>query len=180
LVQFCTNALVLAATGGHLNVVKYLVEAGADIHAREAVQQIFSSFSVVVSLTTIRLLVVQYGATALLSAAENGFHRVAGTALRSSLIWPTVIHGALLFLLEYLLQCGCSPNVVDAGGLTPLMRCAFKNHYKSLQVLTRWGADPTVATKSGKTVWDFAKTPGVRTAIEEGRIGTDRRAVSWG
>ncbi len=75
--QFGANALILAATGGHLSVVKYLVSAGADINSREA-----------------------YGATALLSAAKNGFDRVAEVLIQAGSDVNVTDQGGLTALIR--------------------------------------------------------------------------------
>jgi ankyrin repeat protein len=55
-------------------------------------------------------------------------------------------------MLEFLLECGAHPNIVDFKGRTALMRAAELGHAQALEILKKVKADATLTDLDGKDV----------------------------
>ena len=55
-------------------------------------------------------------------------------------------------MIEFLVQHGAHPNIVDFKGRSPLMRAAELGHVQALELLTKFKADPLLKDKEGKDI----------------------------
>ncbi|CAK9115057.1 unnamed protein product [Durusdinium trenchii] len=131
--------MFLAAERGHLEVVRLLLEAGADLNAA-----------------------TQCGHTVLMFAAQNGHPDVVRVLLEAGADpkaatqdWAT----ALMFaaqnghpdVVRLLLEAGADPNAATRCGHTVLMFAAQNGHLEVARVLLEVGADPNAAMQDGAT-----------------------------
>lgn len=84
-----------------------------------------------------------YGTTALMMAAMNGYHEV----------------------VEVLAQNGAGLNIRNKSGFTALMLAAQKGHAQVVRRLLQAGADPTVTDFSNRTAQTHAATDEIRTLL---------------
>jgi ankyrin repeat protein len=137
------SPLMLAAWGGHGDIVRLLLEHGADMSIRQG----------------------SSGWRALTYAAVNGFEDALAALLgHGDTFDPVVDWKALLFAVEYrntttarmLIEHGADPNLRDEEGLTPLMRAARKSDPVGVAMLLEHGADPNLADGQGLTALMYA------------------------
>lgn len=123
--SFSKNALVWAAVMGHLDVVKYLVERGANIEARD-----------------------DYGQTALFAAAKRGHADVVQYLLSKGAKAEVAVFGsnAVIYslfhpeIVEMLAKAGGDVNRMSEFQQTPLMAAASTGNIESLRILLKYGA----------------------------------------
>lgn len=53
-------------------------------------------------------------------------------------------------MIEFLMQHGAHPNIVDFKGRSPLMRAAELGHVQALELLAKYKADPLLKDIEGK------------------------------
>ena len=181
-----STALIRAAGEGHEQIVKLLLDRGADINACNE---------------------VGFNETALTRAAEKGRSSIVATLLASGAsvdgssrlqthAWSTPLEKALLNdhldVADLLRQHGADPNLpmgtmvwkqhldlVDAllkmgadinegtsYGRTPLMRAASGGHVEIVLALFARGADPDLCSRSGETALGEALRRGNLSAVE--------------
>ena len=130
-----------AAQQGHLEVVRLLIEAGADMNAKDA--QYHEDTALLVAargghLEVVRLLVEAgadmnaanaRGATALLVAAQQGH----------------------LEVVRLLIEAGADVNVANADGETALLDQAARGHLEEVRLLLKAGADMNAKDADGAT-----------------------------
>jgi len=63
-------------------------------------------------------------------------------------------------IASLLLKAGAKPNVIQAGGYTPLMTAASLGNDPVVDMLLEFGADVTVKSDDNRTAADFAKAAG--------------------
>lgn len=138
------SPLILAARKGHVEIVKLLLDHGANPNARfRCAGPALVSAASDGKAQVVRFLLergVNVNArdceqeTALMSAARRG-------------------HGAVV---ELLLKKGANLNAVNAGGQNALMLAASTGREDVVRALLKRGADPRSRDKSGKTAIDYA------------------------
>lgn len=72
--------------------------------------------------------------------------------------------GAIVGLL---LKAGAQPNVIQAGGYTPLMAAAGLGNAPVVDMLLEYGADVAVKSDDNKTATDFARSAGFEALVEK-------------
>ena len=172
---FGSTALMGAAFGDHTEIVRLLLEAGADVHAKLGVK---TALNMVMSL----------GATSVgdFSMAGSGLRRYTRsyvTALGLALAWR---HTEIATLLEQadegrgdlmeaisesdaprvqrLIEAGVDVNAIGPFGETALTEALRNGHIEILRLLIESGADVNVMGKSGNTPL-FPAAAGGHTAI---------------
>lgn len=106
------SALATAAKANHIDIVKFLVESGAELSNKNSVRSIF------VHLLCVLIGVVVQSHTALMCAAENGF----------------------VELVKYLLDSGADTKDVSHRR-NALMLAASQGHSDVVEILLAAGAD---------------------------------------
>ena len=125
-----------AAHKGHLEIVKLLVEHGADIEAKDS----------------------NAGYTALIFAAKreeysSGFRMVAIDTF-------SIMGGntTQLEIVKYLVEQGANINARSSYNTTALMEAAYKGNFEIVKFLVQNGADVNIKNNDNKTALDAAKT----------------------
>jgi ankyrin repeat protein len=162
-----TNVLTRAAKGGHLGLVRFLVQNGADVKA-----------------------VDNFGMTALMHAAERGHLGVVEFLLEknpdldkvdTTNVLTRAAEGGHLDLVRFLVQNGADVKAVDNFGMTALMCAAERGHLDVVKLLVQHRADVNAVNKDGKTAWMIASTDEIRTYLAEkmARAAFLRRLATW-
>lgn len=170
------SALLYAAREGHVQIVKQLLDAGADIELADADGVTPLLIAIMNQRLDVAMLLVERGAN--VNAVE--WHGVtplfAAVDVRNlDIPLPNVPNGvdrpAALVLIEKLLAKGADPNVrvheyppqrrwitrlgslswVDVTGQTPFFRAAFSGDITAMRLLVAHGADPLMKTFNGTT-----------------------------
>ncbi|CAK9034684.1 unnamed protein product [Durusdinium trenchii] len=140
--------ILFAAKRGHLEVVRLLLEAGADQNAAR-----------------------QDGATALGATAFNGHLEVARVLLEAgadpnaarqdgtTALMVAALNGHLE-VVRVLLEAGADQNATTQDGATALMFAAHKGHLEVVRLLLEAGADPKAAAQDGTTALILAAESG--------------------
>lgn len=137
-----------ATLGGHIDIVTYLVEMGADINARDKDARTPLHFA---SLHG-HLNVVQY-------LTERGADINAKDCLgRTPLHWAA--REGHLKIVQYLVKMGADVNARDVLGGTPLHEAATYGRLEVVRFLLEAGAEPNIQDKVGKTPADWARFNG--------------------
>ena len=140
-----TTFLVEAAKGGHLEIVKYLLEKGGNINDKDdkcRTALIYASMSV--DLETVKYL-IEKGAD--VNAKDNN----GSTALMDA------SSGGCLEIIKYLIENGADINDKDNDGSTALIYASRKGHLETVEYLLEKGADVNIKNNNGETALDFAK-----------------------
>ncbi|OZJ04377.1 hypothetical protein BZG36_03194 [Bifiguratus adelaidae] len=143
------TALHYAASRGSLDVVKFLIDLGADVDLRD-----------------------REGETALLKAAYHGHLRLVQyflTDCHTSITqadrdgW-TALHNACsrghLQVAKYLVECGANIDAKSKMGHTALINAASKADLDVVEYLLINGADPLIRNKFGEAAYDAAAACG--------------------
>jgi len=135
---------MLAARDNHLPVVKYLIEHGADVNAKDNDDE-----------------------TALMEAADNGHLPVvqylvehgADVNAKDDTNWTPLTWAARnghLSVVQYLIKHDTDVNTANNFGETTLMGAAFNGHLTIVRYLIEHGADVNAKTNNGKTALTWA------------------------
>ena len=146
---FCgINALYMAARRGHINCVKSLIEAGADVNS-----------------------INKHHNTPIMGAAEHGFNGCveelinAGADVNSvDLDGDTALMCAAItgkgHCISTLIEVGSDVNIANNEGYVPIMCFARNGDDKSITELIRAGADVNIVNKLGETAMKIARAKG--------------------
>ncbi len=131
------TALFAASTMGHVRVVQYLLQAGANVHwvARDGTTALHSACEKASSVAVVQEL-IQAGAE--IDARDFG----GRTPLVSLLCYPTNYRPEQVEILRLLLSAGCDVNAADNYDCTPLYyACGNDDNEEILPMLIKAGAD---------------------------------------
>jgi len=140
------TALMVASGGGNMEVVRYLIERGADINAKSC-----------------------EGSTAIMPAVHRNRADIVGLLISKGAKVNYAIETGYKFtplqlacqlghveIVKCLLDAGARVNVTATDGSTPLISAAFKGHHDVVQMLLDKGANPTQRAANGMTAREFA------------------------
>ncbi len=131
--------------GGNLEVVKYLVEQGADVNAKdEDGWTVLHAVDEGGNLEVVKYLVEQ-------GADVNAKGEWGRTALHA------VAEGGNLEVLKYLVEQGADVNAKGEWGRTALYSAARRGNLEVVKYLVEQGADVNAKTKDGETVLQTAE-----------------------
>ena len=153
------TALILASKFGYIEVVKILIENGADINAKD-----------------------NGGTTALMNASteddyinyeicklliENGAN-VNDKDLQgaNALIYGSTFLKWDLSIIKLLIDSGIEINTQNKDGYTALMEATISGNYETVKLLIENGADINIKNNDGKIALDFAEENDYKNIIE--------------
>ena len=165
------SPLHLAARQGHLDAVKVLADAGADVNQPSSGDHVTPTLIATINgQFDIANYLLDRGADPNL-AQDNGVTPLYATlnvqwAAKALYPQPRAYEQqkvSYLQLMEALLQKGANPNArltrkvwysqydfdqsgVDETGATPFWRAAYSSDIDAMKLLVKWGADPTIPT----------------------------------
>ncbi|KAK5670396.1 Ankyrin repeat domain-containing protein 50 [Batrachochytrium dendrobatidis] len=139
--------LILAASHGHANIIKDILEAGGNIDHRDLLGCTALHYSVASnSISCLQIL--------LANGADMDFIDRSGDSL---------LHHAIRFqrhdIAQELLQKGHSPTISNTIKITPLHLAAMFGMKHIVMLLLENGADPTALDNKGQAPADYAKPP---------------------
>jgi uncharacterized protein len=162
------TALIAAAYGNRLDVARMLVEAGADVNAKDETQQsayLISTSEVgddppLLELTLRNGANVHsldsYNGTGLIRAAERGHVRIVERLLRTdievnhvnNLGWTALLEAIILGdggrshteVVRLLIEAGADVNLADGEGVTPLEHARRRGYEEIVRILQSAGA----------------------------------------
>ena len=70
-------------------------------------------------------------------------------------------------IVSLLLKAGAKPNVIQAGGYTPLMTAASLGNAPVVDMLMEYGADKTIKSDDNRTAADFARNADFEALVEK-------------
>lgn len=133
------TALVPAASSGHMNICKFLVENGIDVNAADKDGITALMEASIMGHVDIVTYLIQSGATVDAEATSEV------TAL-----WLAASEGQTA-CMKVLLEKGASATNTRSDGITALMTAAVGGHADAVKLLIEHGADPTTVDKEGLT-----------------------------
>ena len=145
---FISTPLHQAACQGNKEVVKVLLDGGADPYMEERVRR-------GVSWTALELAILYSKHDVIRVLTSKGVD-----PNKPNKRGETPLHTWLLghyHAVEVLLEVGAHPNKADVHGNTPLHLAARWGYYESVKLLLQKGADHTKANKDGDTALSLAR-----------------------
>ncbi|WP_337237604.1 ankyrin repeat domain-containing protein [Proteus faecis] len=159
--------LVTLAQEGNLSELKRQIEQGADVNARDAIQDSPYLYSGARGLQEILELTLshgsslksvnRYGGTALIPASERGHVKTVKTLIDAGvdvdhinrLGWTALIEAIILGdgsqkyedIVTLLIEGGANVNLADASGQTPLTLAKDKGYTNIVNILKQAGAE---------------------------------------
>lgn len=156
------NRLLDAAGKGDTNVVKAMLERGADVNAKDNEGETALRLAVTSGKTDVVKLLIEKGADVNAISEDVLF---GGTALMLAAVFGN------MNMVQTLLDNGADVNAEDKNGITALMNAAFNGYLGIVRVLIERGADVN-SNEYGRTALIQAADRGhadvVRLLVEKG------------
>jgi ankyrin repeat protein len=163
------TALVAAAYGNHVEVARALVDAGADVNAKDSTEQ--SAYLIATSEVGDELELLEltlgagadvdakdsYNGTGLIRAADRGHARIVARLLEAGtdvdhvnrLGWTALLEAIILGdggrrhteVVRLLVEGGADVELADGDGTTPLAHAVANGHAEMAAILREAGAD---------------------------------------
>lgn len=159
------SALAMAASEGHMDVFRLLVENGADVLAMQGKRHPLHEAAEEGELLALRTILQigsdinvtdEHGRTPLSYAAEEGHLEVIST----------------------LLKAGAAAGARDSGGRTPLIYAAAEGNEEVVMLLLQKGVDPNELDRSGHSAIVYATDEGhldiIKMLMEQGDVDLDQ------
>ena len=138
------SPIVYASLNGSTEMVKMLIEHGADPNERDLSSESGNTALMVATNAQTAQILLQAGAN------------VGAQDTSEKTVLLRRIHSMDIELLELLLSCGADPNVPDKDGNTALMEAAVHGNTKVIDLLLRFGADVHARNRRGDTAFLLA------------------------
>ncbi len=174
--EFGYRAIELAGRKGNLEIVKQLVDAGADLKIRGHDPSVIYSAAMGGNGEVVRLLLSRGApccSTALITAAREGYLEIVNILLESGANPNGLDGGRTVFfytlegsiyagkhtdkeaMLRTLIHGGANVNIPDFDGETPLLTAVENRETTSVKLLLAAGAKIDVRGRGGRSVWDI-------------------------
>jgi len=159
------TALLVATHGNHVPVARALIAAGADVNAKDDIQDSAFLYAGAEGRTEILKMTLptadlkstnRYGGTALIPAAHHGHTEAVlillGTAIDKDHVnrlgWTALIEAVILSdggpvhteIVRLLVEAGVSLNIADREGVTPLQHAKRRGYAAMVRILEARGA----------------------------------------
>jgi ankyrin repeat protein len=159
------TALLAATHANHVVVARALIAAGADVNAKDDIQDSPFLYAGAEGHTEILKMTLptadlkstnRYGGTALIPAAHHGHPEAVrillGTAIDkdhvNNLGWTALLEAVILGdggpvhteIVRLLVEAGANPNIADREGVTPLARAKRQGYADMVRILEARGA----------------------------------------
>jgi len=139
------TALMGAGNEGHLDVVNWLLENGANLEAKDNQGWTALTWAANAGQTEIVVSLIKAGAS--LEAKDN----LGWTALTCA------ANAGQTEIVASLIKAGAYLDAASTSGLTPLMAAAFKGHEDSIKTLLKNGANLLLVSDKGKSAIGLAE-----------------------
>lgn len=157
-------AIVLAAENEHEDIVRALLQAGADPDACD-----FGKTTALIEAARSGLVGIVDALCAAGADVAIVDNKPGWTALHWAIWWSSDPSGdprpGYPETIARLLDAGADPNQSGSDGLTPLMHAARLDRVDLVDMLLARGADPSGTTPDGKTAESIAEAKGARAAL---------------
>ena len=146
------NATILhrAAGGGHLNVVKWLIQYGADVNARDNLRETPLHYAAALGHAEVAEYLLQHGALVDANCKNASYCH-----------FETPLHLAAecqsTETVEVLLNHGANVNATDLYQYTPLHYAARDGHAEIVELLLKHGARKDLKNALDRTPFEMAK-----------------------
>ena len=159
------TALLAATHGNHVAVARALIAAGADVNAKDDIQDSPFLYAGAEGRTEILKMTLptadlkstnRYGGTALIPAAHHGHPEAVrillGTAIDkdhvNNLGWTALLEAVILGnggpahteIVRMLIEAGANPDIADREGVTPLAHAKRRGFAGMIRILEARGA----------------------------------------
>jgi uncharacterized protein len=152
--------LMTAARAGHPGVLKLLLDAGADVNAKEAVAgETALMWAALENHADAVTLLVAHGASINARSNETTFPRLRfgdGIVARQTVLprgdWTALMYAARQNAIDAaraLADAGADLNLADPDGTTALVFAIINGHFDLAKLLVEKGADPNIADERG-------------------------------
>ena len=150
------KALDMAAYWGHAELVRWLLENGADPNKAAGGGTPLMGAASNAQVDIVRLLLDA-------GADPNGKDDFDSTALMQTAVSECLSEeksALYLDIAKLLCQSGSEVNAVDSDGCTALIRSVFKQRIEFIKLLLRFGADPDIGPEDAGTAFEIAERRG--------------------
>ena len=173
-----------AATCGHLHLVKFLIDNGANLLAVNGDGNM--PYDICEDETTLSYIENEMAKRGVTQELIDNTRSKTETLMLHDLMKLAQGHGDLeyrdiqgatplhiaaangyLSVLEFLLDHHCSTEVCDADLWQPLHAAACWGHLEAVEVLSQNGADISAVTRSGETPFDITEDPEIKERLVE-------------
>ena len=173
-----------AATCGHLHLVKFLIDNGANLLAVNGDGNM--PYDICEDETTLSYIENEMARRGVTQELIDTTRAKTENIMLSDLMKLAQVHGDLeyrdgqgatplhiaaangyLSVLEFLLDHHCSTEVFDSDRWQPLHAAACWGHLEAVEVLSQNGADISAVTRSGETPFDITEDPEIKERLVE-------------
>lgn len=173
-----------AATCGHLHLVKFLIDNGANLLAVNGDGNM--PYDICEDETTLSYIENEMAKRGVTQELIDTTRSKTETVMLHDLMKLAQGHGDLeyrdvqgatplhiaaangyLSVLEFLLDHHCSTEVCDADLWQPLHAAACWGHLEAVEILSQNGADISAVTRSGETPFDITEDPEIKERLVE-------------
>lgn len=148
---FGRTVLMYAATGGYIDVVRVLLEKGADVNAQDNIGMTALMWAVYDSYDT-----MSEGHAATVRALLDSGANVNVKENNGEMALMIAVYKRNISAIQLLLASGADADAKNEDGITSLMLAAIKGYADVARVLVAAGADIHIRDNKGKTAWVHA------------------------